>query len=63
MGLRRGRPPMARLTNICSGSRLCSMADEFFIEKRTEKGDYAIRKPGAARKRDCADTRRGDRSR
>jgi hypothetical protein len=32
------------------------MADEFFIEKRPDKGDYAIRKPGAERASGTAPT-------
>lgn len=32
------------------------MADEFFIEKRPDKGDYAIRKPGSDRARGTAPT-------
>lgn len=32
------------------------MADEYFIEKRADEGDYAIRKPGSERASGTADT-------
>jgi hypothetical protein len=34
------------------------MSDKFFIERREDKGDYAIRRPGSDRASDVCDTQK-----